>query len=104
MGAGISNILAEAMWFPVAHLPVNIATGVGWGSGVRLTRLADTRKGNTSVSSKSGNGVAWMLAGGWDFFAGKGANLSLQLRYDGSYSSNLGADHAGTVQVWFNFY
>ena len=41
-----------------------------------------------------------MAAAGWDFFAGEGANLGLQARYDGSaLGEKLGTVHGGSLHV-----
>ncbi len=102
-GSALSSVMAEGMYFPLADLPLNVAAGFGWGSALKVGRLADNGD-SPRVVTQSGNGVAWMTGVGWDFFAGEGFNLGLQARYDGTHSGNIGASHAGTMNLWFNFY
>lgn len=102
-GSALSNVMGEAMYFPLPHLPWNVAAGLGWGSALKVGRLADNGD-SVRVVTESGNGVSWMAGTGWDFFAGEGFNLGLQARYDGTTSGNIGASHAGTLNVWFNWY
>ncbi len=102
-GAALSSVMAEGMYFPMADLPLNVAAGFGWGSALKVSRLADNGD-SPRVVTQSGNGVAWMAGVGWDLFAGEGLNLGLQARYDGTHSGNIGTSHAGTMNLWFNFY
>ncbi len=103
-GAMMSSLMVEGMYFPMADSPLNISLGAGWGSAVKLQRIANTRKGDAKVISASGNGLSWLAAVGWDFYPGVGTNLGLQLRYEGTQSENLGTDHAAFMGFWLHFY
>ena len=91
VGSGMSTLLGQVSYFPMADLPLNVSAGLGWSSALKIGRLADTKKGHPSITASSDNGgVAWQTAVGWDFFPGRGTNLGLQLRNDGAKFSNYG--------------
>jgi hypothetical protein len=71
---------------------------------MRARRLTDNSKGNARAVAQSDNGVSWMGAVGWDFFAGRGTNVGVQARYDGAYLPNIKTVQMVGLAVWLNFY
>ena len=103
-GATVSSVLTEVTYFPLARLPLSVGAGAGWGSALRVRRMADNNKGDTRAMAQSDNGVSWMGAVGWDFFPGEGANLGLQDRYDGVYLPDIKTAQVIGLGLWLNFY
>ena len=103
-GGAVSSVLGEFTVFPVAHLPLNVAAGVGWASAATLARRGDIDADTPLPVARWGDGVGWLAAAGWDFFPGRGANLGVQLRYEGQDAGNLGVSHSGMLAIWANFY
>lgn len=102
-GAALSQIMAEFTAFPLAWLPASASVGLGWGSALKLKRLADDNDGDPRVAAGSSNGLCFMGGLGYDFFAGQGLNLGLQARYDGS-TGDLGLLSTGSIHLWLNWY
>jgi hypothetical protein len=106
VGSMLSSVMGEVSYFPLARWPLNVAAGLGWGSGMRVDRLADKGEDkDPMIVTASGNGISWMTAVGWDFYSGSSTSLGVQARYDGaSLGDALGTVHTGSLQLSCNFY
>lgn len=92
--AGFTNILAEALFFPIKKRGLGLSVGLGfssaWTAGILTT-------------SKSRRGLAASLGVGYDFWLARRFNLGLWLRADLS-GGGYGLGTAGTFGLGFSWY
>ncbi|MEO0811288.1 MAG: outer membrane beta-barrel protein [Myxococcota bacterium] len=99
-----SSIMAQGTFFPMKDIPLSLQGGLGWGSALRVDRVSNDPGGSARVLANGQDGVSWMAAVGYDFFAGEGSNLGLGLRYDGGALGDIDTFSLITAQLSINFY
>lgn len=97
--SGFSNLLVEALFFPVKNRGLGVSLGLGLSSA--FLRVAGTDGVLMDRSTRVGGGFGLGL--GYDFWLARRFNLGLWLRGDGS-GGRYGLRMAGTLGLNFAWY
>ncbi|MBA3545124.1 MAG: hypothetical protein H0T76_01435 [Nannocystis sp.] len=97
--SGFTNLLAEALFFPVKGRGLGLGVGLGLSSAWLREPAAD----GTLVQKQSRVGGGLALGLGYDFWLARRFNLGLWLRGDASAGS-YGVRTSGTFGLGFSWY
>lgn len=97
--SGFSNLLAEALFFPIKDRGLGIAVGLGVSSAWLRTAGTD----GMLVDRSTRVGAGFGLGVGYDFWLARRFNLGVWLRGDGS-GGRYGVRMAGTLGLQFAWY
>jgi hypothetical protein len=98
-GSGFTNLLAEALFFPVKGRGLGVAVGLGISSAWSRESATD----GTVIERATQTGAGFGLGLGYDFWLARRFNLGLWLRSDGS-GGRYGLRASGTLGLMLSWY